>query len=194
MLNYLWGAMILIGIVVASFTGNMPQITQAILDSSKEAITICITMLGIIAMWSGMMEIAEKSGLVKELSKKMRPFLSYLFKDIPKEHKALDYISTNVIANILGLGWAATPAGIKAMESLQTLNDDKRKASRAMCMFLIFNMSSLQIISVNIVAYRTQYNSQNPSEIIAPGLFATLVSTIVGIAFAKVMERWDRRR
>ena len=193
MLNYLWGGMILIGIVVASFTGNMQNITQAILDSSKEAITTCITMLGIIAMWSGMMEISERSGLVRELSKKMRPFLSYLFPDVPKNHKSLDYISTNVIANILGLGWAATPAGIKAMESLQTINKKKDEASRAMCMFSVFNMSSLQLISVNIVAYRSQFNSQNPSEIIAPGLLATLVSTIIGILVVKIIERWKYR-
>lgn len=189
MLNYLWGGMILIGIVVASFTGNIPNVTQAILDSCKEAITLCITMLGIIAMWCGMMEIAERAGLIKELSKKMKPFLSWLFPDVPKDHKALDYISTNVIANILGLGWAATPAGIKAMESLQTLNKKKDEASRAMCMFLVFNMSSLQIISVNIIAYRAQFNSQNPSEIIAPGFFATIVSTIAGIGVIKLIER-----
>lgn len=189
MLNYLWGGMILIGIVVASFTGNIPNVTQAILDSSKEAITLCITMLGIIAMWCGMMEIAERAGLIKELSKKMKPFLSWLFPDVPKDHKALDYISTNVIANILGLGWAATPAGIKAMESLQTLNKKKDEASRAMCMFLVFNMSSLQIISVNIIAYRAQFNSQNPSEIIAPGFFSTIVSTIAGIGIVKLIER-----
>lgn len=189
MLNYLWGGMILVGIVVASFTGNIPNVTQAILDSSKEAITLCITMLGIIAMWCGMMEIAERAGLIKELSKKMKPFLHLLFPDIPKNHKSLDYISTNVIANILGLGWAATPAGIKAMESLQTLNEKKDEASRAMCMFLVFNMSSLQIISVNIIAYRAQFNSQNPSEVIAPGFFATIVSTIVGIGVIKLIER-----
>lgn len=189
MLNYLWGGMILIGIVVASFTGNIPNVTQAILDSCKEAIALCITMLGIIAMWCGMMEIAERAGLIKELSKKMKPFLSWLFPDVPKDHKALDYISTNVIANILGLGWAATPAGIKAMESLQTLNKKKDEASRAMCMFLVFNMSSLQIISVNIIAYRAQFNSQNPSEIIAPGFFATIVSTIAGIGVIKLIER-----
>ncbi|WP_317368086.1 nucleoside recognition domain-containing protein [uncultured Tyzzerella sp.] len=193
MLNYLWGGMILIGIVVAAFTGNMQNITQAILDSSKEAITVCVTMMGIIAMWSGMMEIANRSGLIKELSKKMRPFLSYIFPDIPKNHKSLDYISTNVIANILGLGWAATPAGIKAMESLQTINKKKDEASRSMCMFLVFNMSSLQIISVNIIAYRSQFNSANPSEIIAPGLFATLVSTVVGIWVIKIIERWKYR-
>ncbi|MDE6357144.1 MAG: nucleoside recognition protein [Eubacteriales bacterium] len=190
MLNYLWGFMILIGIVISAFTGNIHNITNAIIDSSKEAITICIAMLGIISMWTGIMEIAERSGLIKDLSKKMRPFLSYLFPDIPKNHKSLDYISTNVIANILGLGWAATPAGIKAMESMQTLNRNKNEASRSMCMFMIFNMSSLQIISVNIIAYRAQYNSANPSEVIAPGLLATLVSTIVGILVVKIFERW----
>lgn len=191
MLNYLWGFMILIGIVISAFTGNIHNITNAIIDSSKEAVTICIAMLGIISMWTGIMEIAERSGLIKDLSKKMRPFLSYLFPDIPKNHKSLDYISTNVIANILGLGWAATPAGIKAMESMQTLNRNKNEASRSMCMFMVFNMSSLQIISVNIIAYRSQYNSANPSEVIAPGLLATLVSTIVGILVVKIFERWN---
>ncbi|MFI3230892.1 MAG: nucleoside recognition domain-containing protein [bacterium] len=189
MLNYLWGGMILVGVMIASFTGNMPNITNAILDSSKEAITVCITMLGIIAMWSGMMEIAQKSGLIKDLSQKMKPFLTYLFPEIPKDHKSLDYIATNVIANILGLGWAATPAGIKAMESMQTLNTKKDEATNSMCMFLIFNMSSLQIISVNIIAYRSQFGSVSPSEVIAPGLFATIVSTIVGIFSAKLIER-----
>lgn len=191
MLNYLWGSMIFIGIIVAAFNGNIDKITNAAIESSKEAIVICTTMLGILAMWSGIMKIAEKSGLVKDLSKKMKPFLNYLFPDIPKNHKSLEYISTNIIANILGLGWAATPAGIKAMESLQTLNKDKNIASKAMCMFMIFNMSSLQIISVNIIAYRAQYNSSNPSEVIGPGLFATLVSTIIGVLFAKIMERWS---
>lgn len=190
MLNYLWGSMILIGILVSSFNGNINNITNAVIDSSKEAVTICVTMLGIIATWTGIMQIAENSGLIKNLSQKMRPFLKYLFPDIPKNHKSLDYISTNVIANILGLGWAATPAGLKAMESMQELNMTKGKASKSMCMFMIFNMSSLQIVSMNIVAYRSQYNSVNPSEIIGAGLFATLVSTIVGIGFAKIMERW----
>lgn len=193
LLNYLWGSMILIGVLVATFNGTMPDITNAIIDSSKEAVTICITMFGVIAMWSGVMEIAEKSGLVKNLSQKMKPFLRYLFPEIPENHKSMDYIATNVIANILGLGWAATPAGINAMQSMQELNKDKFSASRSMCMFMVFNMSSLQIISVNIVAYRSQYNSINPSEIIGPGLLATLVSTIVGVLFVKIMERWYYR-
>lgn len=189
MLNYLWGAMILIGIVVAAFTGKMPDITNAAIESSKEAITTCITMLGILSMWTGLMKIAEKAGIIKELSRKMIPFLKFLFPEIPKNHTSLQYIATNVIANFLGLGWAATPAGIKAMEEMQKLNKDKERASRSMCMFMVFNMSSLQLISVNLIAYRAQYNSVNPSEIIGPGLFATLISTIVGITFVKIMER-----
>lgn len=190
MLNYLWGVMILIGIAVAAFTGKMPDITNAAVDSSKEAVTTCITMLGIISMWTGLMKIAEEAGLIKVLSKKMMPFLRFLFPDIPKKHKSLEYIATNVIANIFGLGWAATPAGIKAMEEMQKLNVKKDTASKSMCMFMVFNMSSLQLICVNLIAYRSQYNSQSPSEIIGPGFFATFISTIAGIAITKVIERW----
>ncbi len=193
MLNYLWGGMILIGIIVAAFNGKIPNITNSVIDSSKEAVTTCITMTGILSMWTGLMKIAEKSGLIKILSKKMTPFLKFLFPEIPENHKALDYISTNVIANIFGLGWAATPAGIGAMEEMQKLNKDKKTASRSMCMFMIFNMSSLQLLCVNLIAYRTQYNSKNPSEIIGPGLFATFVSTIVGVIFVKIVERWKYR-
>lgn len=190
MLNYLWGVMILIGIAVAAFTGKMPDITNAAVDSSKEAVTTCITMLGIISMWTGLMKIAEEAGLIKVLSKKMMPFLRFLFPDIPKKHKSLEYIATNVIANIFGLGWAATPAGIKAMEEMQKLNLKKDTASKSMCMFMVFNMSSLQLICVNLIAYRSQYNSQSPSEIIGPGFFATFISTIAGIAITKIIERW----
>ena len=190
MLNYLWGVMILIGIAVAAFTGKMPDITNAAVDSSKEAVTTCITMLGIISMWSGLMKIAEEAGLIKVLSKKMMPFLRFLFPDIPKKHKSLEYIATNVIANIFGLGWAATPAGIKAMEEMQKLNLKKDTASKSMCMFMVFNMSSLQLICVNLIAYRSQYNSQSPSEIIGPGFFATFISTLAGIAITKIIERW----
>lgn len=190
MLNYIWGGMILIGIVVAAFNGRIPDITNAAIDSSKEAVTTCVTMLGILSMWTGLMQIAEKAGIIKELSKKMLPLLKFLFPEIPVKNKALQYISTNVIANLLGLGWAATPAGIKAMQEMQKFNTNKEIASRSMCMFMVFNMSSLQLISVNLIAYRAQYNSVNPSEIIGPGIFATLVSTVIGILVIKIIERW----
>ncbi len=188
MLNYLWTGMILIGIVVAAFMGRMGDVTNAALESAKDAVQVCITMLGIMSMWTGLMKIGERAGLIKGLSRRMMPFLKLLFPKLPEKSKAMDHISTNVIANVLGLGWAATPAGIKAMEELQKLNRDKTTASREMCMFMIFNMSSLQIISVNLIAYRAQYNSANPSEIIAPGLFATIVTTVVGIIIAKIFE------
>lgn len=188
MLNYLWGAMILIGILVAAFNGKMPEVTNGAINSSKEAVTTCITMLGILSMWCGLMEIAERSGLIKSLTEKMKPFLKFLFPELPPKNKAMDYIATNVIANILGLGWAATPAGIKAMEEMQKINKNKELASRSMCMFMVFNMSSLQLICVNLIAYRSSYNSANPSETIGAGIFATLVSTIVGVLFVKLIE------
>lgn len=188
MLNYLWGAMIFIGIVVAAFTGNMSEVTNGAIDSAKEAVSLAITMLGVMSMWTGIMKIGEKAGLIKTMSEKMQPFLRWLFPTVPKGHKSMEYISTNVIANILGLGWAATPAGISAMKELQKLNKDKTTASIPMCMFMIFNMSSLQLVSINIIAYRSQYNSQNPSEIIGPGIATTLVSTLAAIIFAKIME------
>ncbi len=192
MLNYLWGFMILIGIVVASFTGNLGSLTSAVIDSAKDAVALCITMLGIVSMWTGLMKIAERSNLLTTLSRKMRPFLKFLFPRLKESSPAMDYISTNVCANMLGLGWAATPAGIKAMTELQKVNKDKTRASNEMCTFLIFNLSSLQIMSVNIIAYRAQYSSHNPSEIIGPGLLATLVTTLIGIAFAKIMDWWCR--
>lgn len=192
MLNYLWGSMILIGIIFSVFSGNLSCITNAAINSSKEAVTICLTMLGVLTMWTGLMKIAEKSGLIDALSEKMMPLLKFLFPHLPKQSKAMQYISTNIIANMLGLSWAATPAGLKVMDELQKINPDKETASREMCMFMIINMSSLQIVSVNIIAYRSQYNSQNPSEIIGPGLLATLVSTIVAVVITKILERYDK--
>ena len=189
MLNYVWAGMILFGVLVAVFTGKIPDLTMAVIDSSKEAVTVCVAMAGVMSMWTGLMKIAENSGLIKLLSKNAGKALKPLFPDIPRESRAMEYISTNIIANILGLGWAATPAGLKAMSELQKMNGGKTSASRSMCMFMIINMSSLQLISVNLIAYRSQYSSARPSEIIGPGLLATLVSTVAAVFFAKVMER-----
>lgn len=180
--------MILLGIAVAAFTGKMPDVTTAVIASSKEAVQVCITMLGVMSMWTGLMKIAEEGGIIKVLSDKISPILRFLFPRLKKGSAASEYIATNFIANILGLGWAATPAGLKAMEELQKINPDKTKASREMCMFMIVNMSSLQLITVNILGYRSQHGSLNPSEVIGPGIFATLVSTLVGVTFAKIAE------
>lgn len=187
MLNYLWGFMILIGIIYATLTGNLTSVTDAALDSAREAVTLCITMVGVMSFWVGLMRIAENSGIISGAAKKLDPFLRFLFPGIPKGHKANEYISTNMIANIFGLGWAATPAGLKAMEELGKLNHHSKTASKDMCTFLIINISSLQLIPVNMIAYRSQYGSTNPTRIVGPAIIATLLSTFAGILFAKLM-------
>lgn len=205
MLNYLWAGMIIVGVVYAAFTGRMPDITNAALDSSKEAIALCITMMGVMSFWGGLMEIADKAGIVKSLSWKMRPLIRFLFPDMPKGHPAEEHITTNIIANVLGLGWAATPAGLKAMDELGKLEEERRRgilpgpvrrrgtASNEMCTFLILNISSLQLIPVNVIAYRSQYGSVNPTAIVGPGILATAVSTGVAVVFCKVMDCKKRR-
>lgn len=192
MLNYIWAGMILVGILAAAFCGKMDAVTNAAVQSARDAVNVAITMLGVIAMWSGLLKICEVSGLTKKITKKIMPFLRWLFPDVPPGSRAMEYISENVIANVMGVSWAATPAGLKAMGELQRLNPKKDTASDAMCMFLIFNMSSLQLVCINLIAYRMQYNSANPGEIIGPGIFATLVSTLSGIIFAKCAEAAHR--
>lgn len=187
MLNYLWGFMIVIGILYAAFTGNLPAVTNAALDSAKEAVTLCITMMGVMSLWVGLMRIAENCGIIRGAAQVLNPLLRFMFPNIPKEHKANEYISTNIIANVFGLGWAATPAGLKAMEEMGKLNNHSKVASREMCTFLILNVSSFQLIPVNMIAYRSQYGSTNPASILGPAMIATFFSTLAGIIFAKVM-------
>lgn len=195
MLNYIWAFMILVGVVYAAFTGNMAAVTDAALGSAQEAVSLCITMAGVMALWMGLMKIAEKSGLITGLASGIQPFLTFMFPKIPKEHPSRKYIATNFIANILGLGWACTPAGLKAMESLAELEEERgntgsiRRASNEMCTFLILNTSSLQLIPVNMIVYRTQYGSANPAGVIAPAIVATLFSTIISIIYCKIMDR-----
>lgn len=209
MLNYMWAFMILIGVIYAAFTGNMSAVTNAALDSAGEAISLCITMAGVMALWMGLMEIGQKSGLIEKLTRGIGPFLSFMFPRIPKKHPAREYIATNIIANILGLGWACTPAGLKAMEALSDLEAERgnpeyleekgtlpagksRTASKEMCTFLILNISSLQLIPVNMIAYRSQYGSVNPAGIIGPSIVATAVSTLVAITYCKIKDNKKR--
>lgn len=210
-MNYLWGIMIVIGIVFAAINGTLPQVTEAAIGSAREAVALCITMTGVMSLWVGIMRIAEKSGMIEGATRKLMPFLRFLFPNIPKDHAANRYIATNMIANVFGLGWAATPAGLKAMEELEKLEEERRKekilrqetgkngnrrtppppgtASNEMCTFLIINISSLQLISVNMIAYRSQYGSVNPSAVVGPGIVATAVSTAAAVIFCKVMDR-----
>lgn len=203
-MNLLWGFMIVVGVIFAAFNGTLPEVTEAAIGSAKEAVALCITMMGVMSLWVGVMRVAENAGIIEAATKKMSPFLRFLFPNIPKGHPANQYIATNMIANMFGLGWAATPAGLKAMEELAKLEEGRREgtlpgigrekgtASNEMCIFLIVNISSLQLISVNMIAYRSQYGSVNPAAVVGPGIVATAVSTLAAVVFCKVMERKRR--
>ena len=201
MLNYIWAGMLLVGILYALFTGNMEAVSNACLEYAESAVTLCITMSGAMALWVGLMEIAGQAGLIEKFTKKLQPFISFLFPDVPEGHPARGYSATNLVANILGLGWACTPAGLKAMEELAKLEEERgtpgydkaggkrkegRAASDAMCGFLILNISSLQLIPVNMIVYRSKYGSLNPSGIILPAILATCCSTLAGIVYIKI--------
>jgi len=205
MLNYIWALMIMVGVIYGAMTGNIEAVSNAALDSAGEAVSLCITMMGVMALWVGLMEIAQTSGLIERLTKGIQPFISFMFPGIPKGHAAREYISMNIIANVLGLGWACTPAGLKAMEELAKLEAERgtagylsnhstdgrreRVASSEMCTFLILNISSLQLIPVNMIAYRQQYGSVNPAGIIAPAIVATFVSTLTAVVYCKMKDR-----
>lgn len=192
MLNYLWAGMILVGIMYGVCTGNMSAVGTGLLEGAAEAISLCITMLGAVAFWVGLMEIVKEAGLIEKWKKALMPFLHFMFPRLDQNSEAMGYIVTNIISNILGLGWACTPAGLKAMEELEKVEKKRlgveklSHASDEMCTFLILNISSLQLIPVNIIAYRTQYGSVNPTEIVGPAIIATFFSTLVGVIFAKL--------
>jgi len=184
--------MIILGIVFSIITGGISQITTTAMDSAGASVTLIIQMIGIICMWMGLMKIAENSGLISSLSIKISPLLNFLFPDLKGHDKVLNYIATNLIANALGLGWAATPAGILAMKEMHKLSKDKKTATKSMCMFMILNMSFLQLISVTVLADRAAAGSENTSLIIGPGIIVTLITTIVGIIIAKLYERREK--
>jgi len=202
-MNYLWGGMIFIGILYGGITGNLSAVSEAVINSSKEAVSLCIAISGVTAMWVGIMRVAENAGLIEQITEKIQPLLQFLYPGIPRDHPVRRHIATNMIANVLGLGWAAAPAGLLTMESLKELNDEQCQrlgtsktrgpgiATREMCTFLIVNISSLQLIPVNMIAFRSQYGSTNPTAIVGPAILATAASTFVGILLAKVMSRKD---
>ena len=206
MLSSIWAWMILIGVVVGIVTGNMEAVGNGALESAGSAVTLCITMMGILSMWTGLMQIAKASGLLNKMAEGLAPVIRFLFPDLNPESKAAEYIATNMVANVLGLGWAATPAGIKAMEELAVLEEERktpgygekepeipRVASKEMCTLLVINMSSLQLIPINMIAYRSQYGSVSPAAIVAPVIVATIISTVVAVIFCRVKSGREER-
>ena len=193
-MNYLWGGMMVVGVVYAVLTGNLDAVTEQALVSAKEAVSLCLTMAGAMAFWVGIMRIAERAGMIERAALKMGPILTFLFPSVPKSGKARTQIATNMVANVLGLGWAATPAGLSAMKELRKLEVDTGAATDAMCDFLILNISSLQLIPVSIIAYRSQYGSVAPASIVGPGILATLASTGAAVIFIKVRQMIGRHK
>lgn len=216
MLNYLWSGMLLLGIIWAAIHGRLDAVTLGMLEGAGDAVSLGITMLGVMAFWCGIMEIGQRSGLVDWLAEKMGPVLHFLFPRLEKGSMAGKYIAVNMIANMLGLGSASTPAGLAAFQELDKLEEERRRieekeekvygiqkkqklvgqialpkgtASNEMCTFLILNISSLQLIPVNIIAYRSQYGSDNPVAIVGPAIVATMASTLAAVVFCKVMDK-----
>lgn len=196
MLNYIWAVMIIIAVIYGGITGNMAAVGDGAIASAKEAVELCVTMIGVMSMWMGIMEVANGAGIVQKAEKMMAPAIRWMFPKLPENHEAGKHITTNMVANILGLGWAATPPGLRAMEELGKLQQErmdrgeiprslKGVASDEMCTFLVINISSLQLIPVNIIAYRSQYGAVSPTAIVAPAIVATTIGTLVGFLYCK---------
>ncbi|XJZ26091.1 nucleoside recognition domain-containing protein [Bacillota bacterium Lsc_1132] len=181
MVNYIWVILTVIGILFGMVNGTMDEMNKAIFTGAKEAVTLCIGLISILVFWLGMMRIAEEAGLLNTLAKWFRPLVKRLFPEIPPDHPAMGYILSNMIANMFGLGNAATPLGIKAMEQLQELNGGKTTASRSMVTFLAINTASITIIPTTVIAIRMTYHSSSPTEIVVPTLIATILSAIGAI-------------
>lgn len=181
MINIIWVAMTIVGIIFAMINGTMDKVNEAIFEGAKEAVTLCIAFISVLVFWLGIMRIAQDAGLLKKLTSIFKPIVKRLFPEVPENHPAMGYILSNMIANLFGLGNAATPLGIKAMEQLKLLNGGKDSASRSMITFLAINTSSLTIIPTTVIAIRMTYHSASPTEIVAPTLFATICSTIGAI-------------
>ena len=189
MLSYIWFGMIFISVVIGTITGNIEAVTEAAITMARTAVEIAISLIGIMAMWLGTMKIAEESGLIRIIARGLRPITIRLFPDIPKDHPAIGSIVLNMAANILGLGNAATPLGLKAMEELQELNSKKDTATNAMCTFLAINTSSVQIIlPATVVALMGAASNQ----IFITTILATGLSTISAIVAVRILERMDR--
>ena len=194
MINYIWFGLFATGIITAMFTGKMAEVTEAVFSAAKVSVELAIGLIGIMALWLGLMKVAEKAGAIGFISRLLHPVLRWLFPGIPKGHPALGSMVANMAANMLGLGNSATALGLKAMDDLQELNEDKESASDEMCTFLAINTSSVTIIPATIIGIRASAGSGNPAEIIGTVIFATGVSTTAAIIASKLLARLSARK
>jgi len=193
MLNYVWFGMLVIGFVVAIFNGRVQEASQAAMDSAGKAIELSIGLLGIMCLWTGLMGIAEKSGLVRYIARLVKPVLKFLFPDVPSRHPAMGAMVMNLVANFLGLGNAATPLGLKAVGELQKLNPSKDTATNAMSMFLVLNTSIIQLVPATVIAIRSASGSSNPSEVLGTIWVASTCACIAGVAAVKLFGAFSKK-
>ena len=189
MLNIIWPSFIIVSVVYALVFGNIENVGNGIFDSANSAVQLTLTFFGTICLWNGIMEIAKKTSLTNSLSKALSPFINFLFPELKNNKQAQAEISMNMVANLLGLGNAATPLGLKAMKTLQQDNPKKDTLTNSMAMFIVLNTASLQLIPTNVIAIRTSLNSTNPTAIILPVWGATIVAAVVGVIATKIITK-----
>ena len=194
MLNLVWPIFIIISFSYAIFSGNLQNLNSSIFDSVESAVNLSITMLGTMCLWSGIMNIAANTNIMKMMNKMLKPIIRFLFPEIKENKKAQNEISMNMVANILGLGNAATPLGLKAMETLQKENKNKEELSNSMIMLIVINTASIQLIPTTIIAIRSSLGAQNPTSIIVPVWIATICAAIVGIFVTKLLIKYSNKR
>lgn len=194
MLNLVWPIFIIISFSYAIFSGNLQNLNASIFDSVESAVNLSITMLGTMCLWSGIIHVAANTNIMKMMNKMLKPIIRFLFPEIKENKKAQSEISMNMVANILGLGNAATPLGLKAMETLQEENKNKQELSNSMIMLIVVNTASIQIIPTTIIAIRSSLGAENPTSIIVPVWIATICAAIVGITVTKLLIKYSNKR
>jgi len=194
MLNIIWPAFILISFIYGILRGNVEAINNSIFESAANAVELCITFFGTICLWNGIMKIAQETTFVTKLTKLLKPIINFLFPESKNNEKAKQEISMNIIANILGLGNAATPLGLKAMKTLQKENNKKDTISNSMAMFIVINTASLQLIPTTVIAIRASLKSANPTQIIFPVWGATIAAALAAITATKIFIKIDKRK
>ena len=194
MLNILWPIFIIISFAYAIFSGNVDKLNESIFSSTSESVNLCISLLGTICLWNGIMQIANKTSIIDRLTNLLKPAMNFLFPELKQEKEIQKEISLNVIANILGLGNAATPLGLKAMKSMQKKNPKKDTLTNSMITFIVLNTASLQIIPTTVIAIRSSMNSKNPTSIVFPVWIATICAAIAGITTTKLFIKLTERK
>jgi len=194
MINLVWLVMVLGGIILAGLKGQPELVTQAAFQAAQTAVKYALELIGVMALWLGLMKVAEEAGLIKKLAQILKPFTRLLFPSVPQEHPAMGFILMNFSANLLGLGNAATPFGLKAMQELQTINEDPNTASDEMCTFLAVNTSALTLIPTTVVALRAASGSLYPTEIVGTTILATFCATMTAVALDRIIRAMTRKR